>query len=78
MQVEFLWLKQAKNKSAHALLPSFMYLFIFLNKYLVHVLGLPQWLSGKEFACQCRSCRRCGFDPWIGEVPCISPSLCPP
>ena len=27
-------------------------------------MGLPCWLSGKEFACQCR---RCGFDPSAGE-----------
>ena len=27
--------------------------------------GLPWWLSGKEFAGQCR----CGFDPWIGKIP---------
>ena len=28
--------------------------------------GLPRWLSGKELACQCRSC---GFDPWIRKIP---------
>ena len=27
--------------------------------------GLPRWLSGKEFACQCR---RYGFDPWVGNI----------
>ena len=32
-------------------------------------LRLPTWLSGKESACQCRSCRRCGFDPWVGKIP---------
>ena len=31
--------------------------------------GLPGWLSGKESICQCRSCRRCGFDPWVGKIP---------
>ena len=25
------------------------------------VKGLPRWLSGKEYACQCRCCRRQGF-----------------
>ena len=25
----------------------------------------PRWLSGKESACQCRRCRRHGFDPWV-------------
>ena len=24
------------------------------------------WLSGKEFTCQCRSCR---LDPWVGKIP---------
>ena len=27
--------------------------------------GFPWWLSGKESACQCRSC---GFDPWIWKI----------
>ena len=30
---------------------------------------LPRWLSGKESAFQCRSCRRHGFDPWVREIP---------
>ena len=24
--------------------------------------------SGKEFTCQCRRCRRCGFYPWVGKI----------
>ena len=28
--------------------------------------GFPQWLSGKESACQCR---RLEFDPWVGKIP---------
>ena len=24
---------------------------------------------GKESACQCRRCKRCGFDPWVGKIP---------
>ena len=31
--------------------------------------GLPRWLSGKEYACQCRRFRRLWFDPWVGKVP---------
>ena len=31
--------------------------------------GLPWWLSGKESTCQCRRCKRCGFDPWVGKIP---------
>ena len=29
-------------------------------------MGLPQWLSGKESAFQCKRCR---FDPWVGKIP---------
>ena len=32
-------------------------------------LGLPRWRSNKEAACQCRRCRRQGFDPWVGKSP---------
>ena len=28
--------------------------------------GLPWWLSGKEYTCQCR---RQGFDPWVRKTP---------
>ena len=35
--------------------------------YILH--GLPKWLSGKESACQCRSRRRFGFNPWVGKMP---------
>ena len=34
-----------------------------------HVKGLPRWLSGKEFACQCKRIRRRKFNPWVGEIP---------
>ena len=31
-------------------------------------IGLPRWCSGKESTCQCRRCKRCGFDPWIKKT----------
>ena len=31
--------------------------------------GFPGGASGKEPACQCRRRERCGFDPWVGEIP---------
>ena len=34
-----------------------------------YMLGLPKGLSDKESACQCRRCKRCSFDPWIGKIP---------
>ena len=30
------------------------------------MMGLPWWLSGKEYVCQCK---RCGFDPWVRKIP---------
>ena len=31
----------------------------------IYEMGLPRWLGGKEFAYQCRRCKRRGFDPWV-------------
>ena len=31
--------------------------------------GFPRWCSGKESACQCRRCKRHGFDPWVVKIP---------
>ena len=31
-------------------------------------MGLPR-VSGKESACQCRRCRRHGFNSWVGKIP---------
>ena len=31
-------------------------------------MGLPSWVSGKEFACQCRRHKRLVFDPWVGKI----------
>ena len=33
------------------------------------VSDFPGGASGKEPACQCRRCKRCGFDPWVGRSP---------
>ena len=30
---------------------------------------LPRLLSGKESSCQCRRCRKCGFNPWERKIP---------
>ena len=29
----------------------------------------PDVASGNESARQCRRCKRCGFDPWVGKIP---------
>ena len=33
------------------------------------LLGFPSGANGKEFACQCRRPRRCGFNPWVEQMP---------
>ena len=30
---------------------------------------IPDGTSGKESACQCRRCKRQGFNPWVGKIP---------
>ena len=30
---------------------------------------LPRWHCGKESTCQCRRCKRHGFDSWVGKIP---------
>ena len=42
------------------------FFFLVVN---ITVLRLPLYLSDKESVCQCRRCRRCGFDPWIRKIP---------
>ena len=37
-----------------------------INIYYMHVEGLPERLSSKKFACQCR---RCSFHPWFRKIP---------
>ena len=37
-----------------------------LNLWLL--VGLPSRLNGEESTCQCRRCRRRGFDPWVGTI----------
>ena len=31
--------------------------------------GIPGAASGKELVCQCRRCKRWGFNPWVGKIP---------
>ena len=42
---------------------------LFLKKHnVVLIMGLPRGLRGKESAGQCRRCKRCRFDPWVGKI----------
>ena len=47
---------------------TYFYWNIFDMQHCVYV-SLPRWLSGKEFTCQCRRCKRCGFYPWVRKIP---------
>ena len=35
----------------------------------LHFSGFPGGACDKESACQCRRCKRRGFDPWVGKIP---------
>ena len=57
------------NTSSHTHTLSFVFLFLMLwatelafTKFLLYE-GLSQ------FTCQCWSCKRCRFDPWVGKIP---------
>ena len=41
------------------------------NHQLFSVLSMvfPRWCNGKESTCQCRRCKRQGFNPWVRMIP---------
>ena len=41
-------------------------------------MGFPHGTSGKEPTSQCRRRKRCGFDPWVGEIPWRRESMATP
>ena len=46
-----------------------IFVSFFLLVSLIHCMGFPGSTSGKERAWQCRSHKRCWFDPWVGRSP---------
>ena len=44
-------------------------LLIFVSLKPRGAVDFPSGASGKEFGCQCRRCKRQGFDPWVGKIP---------
>ena len=44
-------------------------LFFFCSLCFGHTSGFPGGISGKEPTCQCRSIKRCRFDPWVRKNP---------
>ena len=49
--------------------PAFWYFFQSLLVALLYRNQDPVGTSGKEPACQCKRCMRCGFHPWVGKSP---------
>ena len=44
----------------------FFFLVMFKNRlFVVFSEGLPRWLIGKDYICQCRRSR---FDPWVRKI----------
>ena len=42
---------------------------LLLNWSCLIIDGLSRRLSSKESVCQCRVCKRCEFDSWLGKIP---------
>ena len=40
-----------------------------VNLSLFSFYRVPRWYSIKDSACQCRRCKRCRFNPWVGKIP---------
>ena len=64
----FLFHNQCSPPYVFHFLHLFYFYFYFFN-VLSQVFGLPWWLSGKESTCQCRRCKRHGFNPWVQKIP---------
>ena len=39
-----------------------------LITYLIKRCGFPEWHNSKQFTCQCRRCKRCRLDTWVGKI----------
>ena len=35
----------------------------------INIPAFPGGTSGKDPTCQCRRHKRCGFNPWVGQIP---------
>ena len=66
-----IFLYEKKKISFQSILLCFLLYFnLHIDLCLCQQFGrLPRWLCGKESACQCRRCKRCGFNPWVGKIP---------
>ena len=39
------------------------------QSYYLAIIGFPDSSVDKESTCQCRRCKRLGFDPWVRKIP---------
>ena len=39
------------------------------NIYYINIYWLPRCCSGKDSVCECRRCKRHGFNPWVRRIP---------
>ena len=44
-------------------------MYVGYMQVLCHFMSILGDTSGKEPPCQCRRCKRHGFDPWVGKIP---------
>ena len=42
---------------------------VFITILINIIMGFPWQYDGKVSVCQCRRCKRCGFNPWNGKIP---------
>ena len=64
--------EEIEMKEGASLVVQWLRFHLQCRKYGFAVQGtkkLPKWHSGKESACQCKRCRRFGFNPWVGKIP---------
>ena len=63
------WLLSPAEYVPHPfIVENLLFLLVFLLKTPAY-LKPPWWLSGKEPACQCRTCTRCTLAPCLGKIP---------
>ena len=56
------------KRVSHVFLPPLVLAAINFYIYLLRLMGFPGATRGIEPACQCRRCKRPGFNPWVGKI----------
>ena len=75
--IEGCWNKENKNTEFHLSVELLSYAYIHKRLYLfslsfnyTHFNTPPGGTSGKEPAYQCKRQKTCGFNPYVGKIPC--------